>query len=228
MNSTNLKKSNRWLIVLYLIGQAIILLSLSNKISINLMSWDNIGMLVDPKSILVYLIFILAIILEGIMSSNLKATLVFLRVRNPLPGTRAFSYIARDDPRINTGSLKKMYDNKLPKSPKQQNDAWYKLYKKYSLNPVVAESHKSFLLTRDLASITLILIPVVLMSHIILSTNWSLIWLNIVLLFIFLISLIAAANNYGNRFVANVLVEATINSQGGESFNKNAKPIKEA
>ncbi len=163
--------------------------------------------LLDPKLISFSLIYALSIVLEGIISSNLKAKLLFFRINNPLPGFRAFSVIAEDDPRIDSKALKKLYPKGIPKTPDQENAEWYKLYRKHSTSQTVLEAHKAFLLTRDLASLTLLLIPISIVFHIIIGVQVIAILTNILLLVFIFFACAFSSRNYGGNFVANVIVE---------------------
>jgi len=164
----------------------------------------------NPSGFFSLLAFPLATVLEGIIHSDYKAMLVFWRFRNPLPGCRAFSLIAKKDPRIDINKLATLFPGGFPEKPKEQNSVWYKLYRQYSEKPIVYGSHKSFLLTRDLAALTLILIPFCLIAHLFWQTSLPSILYHLLLLFVLTILISVAAQHYGKRFVANVLVEATL------------------
>jgi hypothetical protein len=51
---------------------------------------------------------------NGLLSAELKARLVFLRWKHALPGHRAFSVYAKNDPRIDFVRLQRALGNKLP------------------------------------------------------------------------------------------------------------------
>ena len=75
-----------------------------------------------------FLLGLLAVILNGIVSSELKPKLVFWKIKNSLPGSHAFTkHIA--DPRINPDALQSKHGI-LPIQPEEQNRLWYKIYKK--------------------------------------------------------------------------------------------------
>ena len=96
----------------------------------------------------------------------------------------------------------------LPKTGKEQNSLWYKIYKKYQDNPIVKKSHKDFLLGRDLTAIAflflvfggilaLFIIPNAVKFYYLIFTLTQYIVLAIV------------AQNHGKRFVCNVLALET-------------------
>lgn len=72
---------------------------------------------------------LVATVLNTLPSADFKATLVYWRWRNALPGHRAFSRHASQDTRINLERLRKTFKGAFPEAPAEQNAAWYKLYK---------------------------------------------------------------------------------------------------
>lgn len=149
---------------------------------------------------------LVTIILAGLLNDISKARLVFWRWRQPLPGTRVFSELISTDPRIDLAALKKEI-GKFPRAPQEQNALWYKLYRKHKMTRSVWESHKVYLLTRDMSVVAGLI--AVLFSVGVIITGGS---LQTTLIYSILLAaqyaLIAiAAHNYGNRFVLNVICE---------------------
>lgn len=95
-------------------------------------------------------------VLNGLLESETKARLVFLRWHNALPGHRAFSVYARTDPRIDPAALERRLGAKLPKNPVEQNRVWFKMLKETESNVVVASIHREFLLLRDYAGLSVL------------------------------------------------------------------------
>lgn len=89
-------------------------------------------------------------ILTSQIDSEMKARLVFLRWRDPLPGCRAFSKHAKGDARIDLGALKRAV-KPWPTSARQQNAAWYKLFKSVETRAEIAHLHREYLFARDYA-----------------------------------------------------------------------------
>ena len=87
-----------------------------------------------------------AVFLNDLLPSNAKASIVFWRIKDALPGHRAFSEHAETDPRINIALLKKKV-GEFPQNPRDQNSCWYRLFQKYQSNVVVNDAHKRFLLS---------------------------------------------------------------------------------
>jgi len=152
---------------------------------------------------------VLAIILAGFLGDLGKARVVFWRFQNPLPGCRAFSKFIRSDPRIDYKALAGILGH-FPETPHEQNALWYKLYKAHADKLTVAQAHRVYLLTRDLAAGSF-----VLMFAFVLAASISDASLSTKLGYGgFLVTQYAitacAARNYGNRFVTNVLVEESL------------------
>jgi hypothetical protein len=95
---------------------------------------------------------IVVAVLNALLTHSQKAVLVFWRWRHPLPAHQAFSAVANSSPRIDVSALK----NKVkpwPVEPAAQNLAWLKLFRKHERDPVIAESHRLYLLMRDLTAL---------------------------------------------------------------------------
>lgn len=206
----SIKSTNRKWLINYVILSIVIFYIFAGLTSF---SFDNIeqflGKFKNPNGFFILISFPISIVLEGLLNNKIKEVLIFWRLRNPLPGSRAFTVIAKKDPRINIERLQNLLNDNLPKNPYEQNSEWFQLYKKFGNELIVYESHKSYLLTRDMASLTTILIPIILIAHTIFKTPAKNVFYHILLLLGFLLMFILSSRNYAYRFVANVLVEAT-------------------
>ena len=87
-------------------------------------------------------------ILNGLLPPDVKARLVFLRWNDPLPGSEAFTRHRHGDPRIDNAALESTY-GPFPTQPKEQNAAWYRLYRSVGEDVAVMDAHRTFLLARD-------------------------------------------------------------------------------
>ncbi|MDM1068749.1 MULTISPECIES: hypothetical protein [unclassified Myroides] len=148
---------------------------------------------------------LLLFLLNGLLSSNQKAVLVFWKFKNPLPGSVAFSRISKEDPRIDRKKLKEIYGS-LPKNPLDQNKLWYKIYRKNSLDIVISESHRAFLLARDLTSLCFLFIVFIGLPAILIASRPISVYYFCFLLVQYLL-VVKGAQNRGRRFVANVLAK---------------------
>ena len=178
-------------------------ISLQGSINFELIGTKFTGV-INHKSIFLFLSPIISVVFNGFLSNPIKEILVFWRFKNRLPGCRAFTKLINTDQRIDITSLKKLL-GKFPEDPSEQNRLWYKIYRDLSNNDIIIGSHRDFLLTRDLCSISFIfilfLIPIALVIWESMNTK---IYYTIFLTSQYLLTSVAA-RNYGKRFVCNVL-----------------------
>ena len=210
VNQGYIKSENRKWLIGYLLLHIVIFALFAGFISptfsdVNLL----LSKLKSPQGFLPFIAVIFSIILEGLLSNPIKEFLVFWRIKSRLPGHRAFSVIGPKDARVNMEKVRALYPNGLSTDPKLQNQEWFQLYKKYGDERRVSYSHKAYLLTRDLTALTAVLIPLSFIGHLIARSQWSIIGYHSLFLIGLLILISLSARNYGNRFVANVLIEAT-------------------
>lgn len=154
---------------------------------------------------------ILAIILSGVLSDAGKARLVFWRWRNPLPGCRVFTDLIGTDPRIDVPALRKRH-GEFPQAPQAQNALWFRLYKQHKTSPLVWKAHKTYLLTRDMATIAGVFVVLCWIGVVAASVNRKTSLLYVGALTIQYVLIARAAQNYGNRFVLDVLSEESSSS----------------
>jgi len=86
-----------------------------------------------------------------------KAVLVYWRWPAPYPGGRAFSVHAPSDPRIDLVALKKNVGI-FPTMAREQNARWYVLYDMVKNEVPVLEAHRTFLMYRDMATLSFLLL----------------------------------------------------------------------
>ncbi|MEL6458569.1 MAG: hypothetical protein AAFQ91_10020 [Cyanobacteria bacterium J06621_15] len=204
-DAKSLNQQNNSSIITYIIINILIFLILCLGISVNT-AMESIleKLLTSAPLLLVSSIF--AQVINGQLSPNFKAILVFWRIKEPLPGCRAFSYFMDKDPRIDPNILKTKFGN-LPSDPTEQNRLWYKIYKKHESKTAVEDAHQKFILTRDLAGFSFLFLVVMgFAAYFLLPNLHSWIIYTSVLILMFLINSMAA-RNYGIKFVNNVLAE---------------------
>ncbi|RLC39129.1 MAG: hypothetical protein DRH33_03415 [Candidatus Nealsonbacteria bacterium] len=155
---------------------------------------------------------IISIVLNGLLSSNTKVILVFWRIKYPLPGSKFFSDLAKKDLRINLEKIREKYGY-LPKDSIEQNKLWYRIYKIHESKITILDSHKNYLLCRDLTGLSAIFLVVFTIFTLIFIGVKMKTFYYILYLFIQFLIISIAARNYGNRFVCNVLAEESANLQ---------------
>jgi hypothetical protein len=147
---------------------------------------------------------VVVLLLSSLLPAETKAMLVFWRLRNILPGHRAFSEHARRDPRVNVTALEK-HVGQFPTRSHDQNARWYQLYKKVEAEPSVTLAHRNFLLFRDLSAISLLLALLSIAVLILLGSAASIVWFAGGLFGIQYLATAVAARHEGIGLVRNVL-----------------------
>src|SRR5438876_460674 len=99
-----------------------------------------------------------ALILSSLIFADHKAILVFWRFKHRCRA-RDPSLCTRRRIIADLAKLKKNV-GEFPVSERDQNAKWYVLYKQVDSDPSVVDSHKNYLLFRDIASMSLLLVPV--------------------------------------------------------------------
>lgn len=148
---------------------------------------------------------ILTLLINGFYKSEYKYIIVFWKIKNNLPGCRVFTELATKDPRIDYNSLVRKYDP-LPKKPDEQNKLWYKILKRHPDDEAILQSHRDFLLFRDLTAITFSLMIIFLLVFVtarIFHFNLGISYFIIFLLEYLL--LVVITRNKAERFVLNVV-----------------------
>ncbi len=162
--------------------------------------------LISPKALLGLVLPLVTLVLDGIVSADTKAILVYLRRRNPLPGGRAFTKYGPADKRVDMKALERGY-GPFPVVASEQNQLWYKLFKGVESHPSVSQAHRTSLLTRDLASLSFALAPLGAILGAAFQVGagpWTVLVSVLTLQFIVLRQVAA---NAGRRFVTTVLAE---------------------
>jgi hypothetical protein len=100
---------------------------------------------------------VLVLLTASLLPASWKARLVFWRWKHALPGHRAFTDRVLNDPRIDRDRL--LHNVALfPVETGEQNQFWYRLFKKVENEPSIEYINRQFLLLRDLAALSLLLL----------------------------------------------------------------------
>ncbi|MDP9607496.1 UNVERIFIED_ORG: hypothetical protein J2W38_007321 [Variovorax paradoxus] len=200
-SSKTLKGRNLAWLVATLVLDVLVLLVIAFHTAIDDLTPTKVAVI---RASLTTLLPVPALILSSLISSDHKAILVFWRLQHPLPGARAFSVHAPADPRIDLEKLKKNV-GEFPDAQREQNSKWYGLYKQVDSDPSVVDSHKNYLLFRDIAVMSLLLVPVLPLAMYLIGADWTRISISAAwFLGQYLITAFAARTT-GIRFVQNVL-----------------------
>jgi len=147
---------------------------------------------------------IVVLLLMNVLSSNVKAMLVYWKPYGWLPGCEAFTKYGPADPRVDMAQLKKNV-GAWSDDPKEQNSKWYKLYKQVETIPEVAYSQKDFLMYRDMAVLSLPLFVIAPLGLYLADASTKALWISAALFVVQYILTAVSARNAGERFVCNVL-----------------------
>jgi hypothetical protein len=198
----SIKDQNRWQLWLVIVANVIAFYVL--------MQWDEItaaginALIMKAPNILPLGFAILFVtVINGFLSPDAKARIVFLRWKHALPGHRAFSELAPKDPRIDMARLTRVCGNRLPCDPGEQNQLWYRLYKSVEKHPSVEHVQRDFLLLRDWACFIALFAWAALVE--LTSARAALLYLAAMIVQFVIVR--QAAVNYGHRFVTTVMAE---------------------
>lgn len=120
-----------------------------------LMNWRLFTTLLAPIAV---------ILLVNVLPHKAKCMLVYWKPYGWMPGSEVFSRFAREDVRVDMAALSKNIGS-LPQDPRDQNTRWYQLYKLVENHTEVSETHRTFLMYRDMAVLSLmfaIVLPICL------------------------------------------------------------------
>lgn len=212
MAETTLKNQNTSTIRLFVGGVvlAFAVLHLGADVVQGSLTPSSIVASMDPFRVAVSAIGgVFSLLLLNLLPPSVKATLVFWRVRDVLPGARAFTSIGRRDERVDLDALEATYGD-LPTAPAEQNRQWYRIYRKHESEPGVRDAHRSYLLYRELASVSVLLLGLLFVaSTMVLRAPLRLTLLFGVLLGGVYVLAAVSARHSGERMVANVLAAAS-------------------
>ena len=151
---------------------------------------------------------VVAVWLSHLLPADGKNALVFFRLKNALPGHR-FIRFAENDPRVDGQVLKARITDyqSILSDPKAQNSCWYReFYRPVADHEEVASAHKSYLLYRDAAAVSLFSGLIFLLGKL-LSVQWML-GINLGSIWIFAAAaagFLIAAGNAGRRLVTTAV-----------------------
>jgi hypothetical protein len=160
---------------------------------------------------------VLTTVLNGLLSAETKARLVFLRWRHALPGHRAFDLHAGSDPRIDAAALLRLQGSAFPTDPVGQNRAWYRIYKGVEKDPAVVQVHRDFLLLRDYTGLSAIFLLVGGAIGLCTIASASIRVTYLLLLLLQYVLVRRAASNYGIRMVTTALALSAVKGEQTKS-----------
>jgi hypothetical protein len=160
--------------------------------------------LILTRGLLALVLPVLVLLVVNVLPHDVKSMLVYWRPRGTLPGCEAFTKYGPRDIRIDMLALKK-HVGVLPSDPPEQNAKWYRLFKLVEAEPEVFDAHRSFLMYRDMAVLTLPLIVLVPATLYVIGASAKVSAFGAGLLICQFIVTATSARWSGIRFVCNVL-----------------------
>ena len=143
------------------------------------------------------------LVLQEVFPRAVKEALVFWRIKDRLPGCRAFSVLAPREARIDQARLATLLPSSAM-SPSEENALWYRWLKEFDDNVVVAESHRRYLALRESAVLLASLAAASPLLGFVPSHNWLGVLTLCALTTAAYGVTVYAARNAGERFVCNV------------------------
>ncbi len=204
MTWISLKKQNLPALALVIVAQVSVAYALSNPE----FNWSSIEVF-SPDTVIVTLIMLAAALFSSLLPASVKHQLVYLRLKNALPGHR-FLQLTEHDQRIDLLRLKQkvMPLMQLNVTEEQQNRVWYQhIYHPYQNAPLVKDAHKAFLLWRDSVVVSLLtglLLAVGVQALPTIAEVFS--PLSFLVSVCFALATGIAAHHCGNRMVTNAVV----------------------
>jgi hypothetical protein len=109
------------------------------------------------RALIALVLPVVVLLLAGLLPHSLKASLVYWKINEALPAHEAFTKHGPSDARVDMTALR-AHVGELPTASSEQNRVWFKLYKATENAPTVLEAHKMYLLYRDMAAMSFLLL----------------------------------------------------------------------
>lgn len=197
----SLKSQNmKWLVMLASLDVLVVLVFTAPEF-IEDASWGTVAVM---RGLVTALLPVAVLLLTGLLSHEAKARLIYWNWNNPYPGCEAFTRHGPADARVDMVALKKN-TGELPTDPSEQNRKWFKLYRKVVDDRTVVEAHKSYLMYRDMASVSLPLVFAVPVGLYLAGGSTAAIFITGTLFAAQFLACCMGARHSGKRFVCNVL-----------------------
>lgn len=216
-------KNMKWLVLLATLDLLLVLVCVAPEY-IKDAAWSTVAVM---RGLVTTLLPVVVLLLTGMLSHSVKASLVYWKIKDPYPGCEAFSRHGPGDARIDMAALQKN-TGVAPESPAEQNKKWFKLYRLVADDRSVVEAHKSYLMFRDMAALSLPLAVLAPLGLYFVGASSATLW-SVAFLFLvqFLICCLGARNS-GRRFVCNVLaIHSTKKVPASAPRDTAKKPVKD-
>jgi hypothetical protein len=201
----SLKTQNRPLILIFALFLGLLMLwAVRGKVDLS----DIVGLdQYYQSAVVIGIASIATLLVSEIVPAKWKLTLVYWKIRNPTPGSKAFSDIALNDHRISCAALEERY-GPLPKNPCEQDEKFYQIYKPLDGDIGIDDAHKSYLLFRELAVLSFAAMIAGSMIAYALSKSFFASGVYLLVTTTMYLATAIAGQNAGHRFVSNTLAVA--------------------
>jgi hypothetical protein len=203
-----LKEKNRPQLIAFVIVNAIsfgiLLQGLDREVSfLDSLTKGNIAILGRLVAIPAALALVIGV-LGWAVPKSWKETMIFWRIHDCLPSSRAFSDIALRDPRINLGRLVAKH-GELPSAAARQTGLWYSMYRKNADEPSVEDAHAAYLRYREMTTLAASVMICFSAASVWVHPSARTISIGIAAILAEYLLLLFAARHAASHFVANVL-----------------------
>jgi hypothetical protein len=164
----------------------------------------DISKLVDWRLLTTVLVPVAVLLLVNVLPHKAKCMLVYWKPYGWMPGSEVFTKFAPDDVRVDMAALTKNA-GPLPSEPREQNTRWYQLYKLVENQTEVAEAHRSFLMYRDMAVLSLAFALLAFAGLYLAGASKGAKWLAVAVFAAQFVLTALSARWSGVRFVCNVV-----------------------
>ncbi len=197
----SLKSLNmKWLVMLAGLDVVAVLLFVAPELVGNA-SWGTVAVM---RGLVALVLPVAVLLLTGMLDHDIKAKLVYWKLKDPYPGCEAFTRHGPADVRVDMVALKKNV-GVLPTEPAEQNRKWFKLYLLVENEVAVLEVHKSYLMYRDMAAMSIPLSVLVPAAMFFTGAAQAAVWGSTILFAVQFFVCCVAARHSGKRFVCTVL-----------------------
>lgn len=205
----SLKVQNAWLIRGVMIAHVVVFATVALR-PLQLLQMDRRALFARldaaalPGSAALAVIVLAVLLLLGMLPDKWRNRIIHWRWTTPLPGARAFTMLGPESTRVDMAAVERQH-GPLPTDPVEQDRRFYQIYRLYRNETGVLDAHRYYLATRDIGTITFLLMV---------SLPWFAWWISgsfgrsaayAGFLLLIYIACAWAAQVYGQRMVQNVL-----------------------
>ena len=223
---SNIKNYRNKELIWYIIAQILLIITFQTQdiIYIEFDKWQKLMVTIASSTIISSLIGVFSFIFDSMFDDQLKYKCLYLGMRRP--GERIFEDIKNNnkDIRYTKENAMKVYSEIYEHMPSEadkkrtyQNSQWYKIYHRHTTVPMISNSHKDYLLCRDIYIATVVVLIMYIVLYFLLK-NITFSWQLIVFESILLIATNIAARQRARRFVANVIAHDIHSDSQNKTF----------